>query len=174
MGRATNCPTIRRKKPLIIAIEKAECIARGILFPSPLPIRDANTTFAPVESPRKRLTSKPITGPTLPTAARASLVSNLPRTATSAALNNCCRIPVARIGSANNTIFFSKGPCSMSTSLLRFFAFTSSIVLSPNTSFCAMMFLSYKFVLYTFRNAEIHPNRQTSYQKTLLILLWQK
>ena len=65
-------------------------------------MNEAMTTLAPTDNPTKEFTNKLIIGPLAPTAAKAPLPAKLPTTATSAALNNCCKILLAAKGSAKS------------------------------------------------------------------------
>ena len=113
-GRAIHCPSKRRKKPLISAMEImvwiASCTFCGLFCPIKCPI----TTFAPTLSPTNRLTNKLMAELFAPTAANARLLAKCPTTATSAALNNCCRTLLAHRGNANKHILSSNEPESMS------------------------------------------------------------
>ena len=66
-----------------------------------------------MESPTKRLIKREITGVLLPTAAKALLPANLPTTATSTELNNCCRTLLAARGSAKRSILGRSAPSSI-------------------------------------------------------------
>ena len=72
-----------------------------------------------MEIPINRLMSNPMTGALLPTAARASLPTKCPTTATSTELKSSCNRLLAASGRANTNIFLNNGPFSMSISLLR-------------------------------------------------------
>ena len=73
-------------------------------------MKAANTTLVPIESPINKLMRVVMMGALLPTAAIASLSTNLPIIAISAALKNCCIIPVNASGIAINKIFLNKVP----------------------------------------------------------------
>ena len=115
--------------PQIIANEITVCTAPFAFFLLPCPIALAITTLAPMENPTNKLTIRLITGLLPPTAAKASLPANLPATATSAELNNCCKILLAAKGSANNIILSAREPRNMST-CFDFFCFTLLFILN--------------------------------------------
>ena len=104
--------------PLNTAISIAVCTAPFILFVLPCPIYFAITTFAPTEIPIKRFNSRFIKAPFPPTAACAVLLANLPTTATSTALNICCKILLSAIGIAKTSILSIRLPLSISICLL--------------------------------------------------------
>ena len=83
----------------------------------PSPIQRAMTTFAPKEMPINKLRTDAIIGTLLPTAAIASLPTNCPSIAVSAALNNCCIIPVIAKGKATINILSHKDPDNIFTCL---------------------------------------------------------
>ena len=77
-------------------------------------MNEAMTTLAPTDNPTKEFTNKLIIGPLAPTAAKAPLPAKLPTTATSAALNNCCKILLAAKGSAKSISLFQMEPFNIS------------------------------------------------------------
>ena len=64
------------------------------------PMQRAIRTLDPTEIPTKKLTRSETIGVLLPTAAIASLLANLPTTATSVALKSCCSMLVSINGIA--------------------------------------------------------------------------
>ena len=97
-------PITSNDTPLISATDITVCTASLTLSSLPCPIKFAIITFAPIDNPTNIFISKLITGLFPPTAAKAALPANLPTTATSAELNNCCRMLLAANGSAKNNI----------------------------------------------------------------------
>ena len=87
------------------------------------------TTLAPTDKPTNRFINKLITGVLPPTAAKDLLPAKRPTTATSAELNNCCRMLLAARGRAKISIFLRSGPLSISICLF----------------FCADIFFSFIF-----------------------------
>ena len=94
-------------------------VCTALRIPSRLacPVLRAMTTLAPMAMPPNMVTMSPMRELLLPTAAMASFPTNRPITAISAALNSCCRIPVAATGSANRMILSPREPWIMSISL---------------------------------------------------------
>ena len=124
---ARNSPSTARSTPPSKATIIDVCTAFEILLWSFCPIDLAIITLLPSEIPTKRLTSNPITGALLPTAAIASLPENCPTTARSAALNSCCKTPVTARGSAYLIILSPNEPFIIS---IRLFMWIPSFSLS--------------------------------------------
>ena len=111
---ASISPTPSMINPLMTAKSTTVCTASFALSFLPWPISLATTTFAPTESPRKRLTIRFTNEELLPTAAMALSLSNLPTTARSAELKSCCKILDNARGSAKITILPTSGPFNIS------------------------------------------------------------
>ena len=88
------------KRPQITASTRAVPTAWRTFPVSLAPICLAMTTFAPIDRPTKKLTRRETTGAFPPTAAIASLLANLPTTATSVALKSCWSMLVRARGMA--------------------------------------------------------------------------
>ena len=113
---AITSPAASRRKPQMRATARTVWTASEIRLLSPLPIREAIRTFAPMERPIKRPIRRLIRGALLPTAAMASLELNFPTTARSVAVKSCCRMLVAAMGRAKKISLSQSEPCSISIS----------------------------------------------------------
>ena len=80
------------------------------------PIRFASAAFGPTASPTIRFTKIPTSATQLPTAASAWSPANRPTTATSAELNNCCKILLNASGIENRISFPASPPFNISIS----------------------------------------------------------
>ena len=119
MGRDTSSPMARRRIPPATPSWAVAATAARTPAPFRCPIHLAITTFTPTASPMNIFTIKLITGPLLPTAAKAWLPVNRPTTATSTELNDCCSMPLAISGKANIIIGRASGPDNISIFFVR-------------------------------------------------------
>ena len=103
----------------------------GILSLFFCPIRLASAALGPTDSPTIRFTKIPTNATQLPTAANALPPANRPTTATSAELNNCCKILLNARGRANKISLPDSLPCSISISFPCFvIGFSSFMIFS--------------------------------------------
>ena len=110
MGLAAAIPMTISTSPLNTDTISIVLIDFRMLSASFCPMWLDIITLAPIDTPRNRLMSRLITGPLLPTAAKACLLAKCPTTATSTELNICCRTLLAASGSENIRIFMNSGP----------------------------------------------------------------
>ena len=103
------------------------CTARCTVLRSPLPMAVEIVTFAPSDMPMNIVTSSPIMGALAPTAAMATgpcAPVKRPTMATSAALNNCCKMPLKASGNTNARIWLQSGPVTILDSGLEWCIFS--------------------------------------------------
>ena len=110
MGLAATIPMIINMSPLNTDTISIVLIDFRMPSASFCPMWLDIITLAPIDTPRNRLMSRLITGPLLPTAAKACLLAKCPTTATSTELKICCRTLLAASGSENIRIFMNSGP----------------------------------------------------------------
>ena len=122
IGDAIRFPSTATKMPAARANAMEVRTALFAFSGSRAPMFWAISTFAPTDIPTKKLTSRETIGVLLPTAAIASMLANLPTTATSVALKSCCSMLVSMSGMAKRRTLSTIEPLVRSGSEgIRFF-----------------------------------------------------
>ena len=116
-GRQNTAPAAPTPKPAMMDTAMDVCTDLETSDGRPAPQSWATRTLVPTDSPMKRFTRRLISAPVAPTAPSASLPAKRPTTTMSAALKSSCSRFMARMGSANSSMFFKSGPWTISSSL---------------------------------------------------------